>query len=159
MDPLRRYRACECPVHRIRCRTAVVLKRGSALLPSLPVSLCTRNIASHCGSVFRCVGKQLIYVAILSLFIIYIYAVASFAVLRVFFDRNDGLFCETLGQCYATSIRHGLLATLGDVSHEHYMTTVSVLNGPFLILNQFIFNWRSHRHAKYTTNTEIQISK
>eukprot|EP00117_Sycon_ciliatum_P048000 scpid3078/ scgid34229/ Inositol 1,4,5-trisphosphate receptor type 1; IP3 receptor isoform 1; Type 1 inositol 1,4,5-trisphosphate receptor len=71
-------------------------------------------------------GRQLIYVTILALFIIYIYAVASFAALRIFFDRDEGLFCETLGECYATSIRFGLLATLGDVIPGHNYTFQAV---------------------------------
>ena len=63
-------------------------------------------------------GRSLLWVTVLGFFIIYIYSVASFAVLRIFFDRNEGLFCETLGQCLLTNIKHGLLSTLGDVSEN-----------------------------------------
>lgn len=44
------------------------------------------------------------------LIIIYIYAVISFAFLRRSFDRNEGLFCESLGQCFITSLKFGLLS-------------------------------------------------
>ena len=42
--------------------------------------------------------------------IIYVYTVISFAFLRESFHRDEGLFCENLGQCFVTSLKFGLLS-------------------------------------------------
>ena len=71
-------------------------------------------------------ASQLVTVFVLGFFIIFIYAVISFAFFHGYFDARDDLFCETLAQCFVTLIREGLLGTLGSVSfissskhHEH----------------------------------------
>ena len=68
-------------------------------------------------------GKSLLWVAALGLVILYIYAVVSFAFIHESFlapDNNDAtLFCSTLYECFASTIRYGLLENLGLV---HYYT-------------------------------------
>lgn len=58
---------------------------------------------------------QLVSVFLLIFAIVYIYAVISFALLHDFFRRNDGQFCDNLGECFVTVLRGGLLDTLGGV--------------------------------------------
>ena len=61
--------------------------------------------------------EQLIFIGLLTLAILFIYAVFSFAFMRNFFDTADSnLFCQTLWQCYVTVIREGLLNSFGGVS-------------------------------------------
>jgi inositol 1,4,5-triphosphate receptor type 1 len=55
-------------------------------------------------------GKSLLWVAALMIVIIYVYAIVSFAFLRRSFDRDEGLFCENLGQCFVTALKFGLLS-------------------------------------------------
>ena len=61
-------------------------------------------------------GISLLYVALLLVIIIYIYALAGFAYYREFYDREEGNFCYTMAQCFFTSLRLGLLSGggLGD---------------------------------------------
>jgi len=61
-------------------------------------------------------GVSLLYVALLLMIIIYIYALAGFAYYREFYDREEGNFCYTMVQCFFTSLRLGLLSGggLGD---------------------------------------------
>ena len=58
--------------------------------------------------------------AILGLVVLYIYSIISFAFLHESFlapDNNDGdLFCDTLYQCFFSTIRYGLIDNLGLVS-------------------------------------------
>ena len=64
-------------------------------------------------------GKSLLWVAILGLVVLYIYAVVSFVFLHESFlapDNNDAtLFCSTLYECFASTIRYGLIENLGLV--------------------------------------------
>ncbi|XP_065834186.1 inositol 1,4,5-trisphosphate receptor type 3-like isoform X2 [Oscarella lobularis] len=55
-------------------------------------------------------GVSLLWVAAMMLIIIYVYSVVAFAFLRQSFDRNEGLYCENLGQCFVTSLKFGLLS-------------------------------------------------
>ena len=67
--------------------------------------------------IFSYLVEQLIYIGLLTLAILFIYAVFSFALMRNFFDTADNnLFCDSLWQCYVTVIREGLLNTFGGVS-------------------------------------------
>ena len=65
------------------------------------------------------IGLSLIWVAILGVIVLFIYAVVSFAFLHESFqaeNNNDGdLFCSTLYECFASTIRYGLLDNLGLV--------------------------------------------
>ncbi len=61
------------------------------------------------------VGRSLLWVAILGLIIIYIYALIGFAFLRDVFHDN-ALFCTSMWECFCTMIREGLLYGLTEVS-------------------------------------------
>ena len=65
---------------------------------------------SHNISIFP-TGKSLLWVAILLLIIIYIYAVISFSLLRIEFSDPDAenVFCETLDECFVSVLRFGLI--------------------------------------------------
>ena len=63
--------------------------------------------------------------AALGLVVLYIYAVVSFAFLHEAFEAPDNenadLFCHTLYECFASTIRYGLIDSIGDVnSHNNY---------------------------------------
>ena len=63
-------------------------------------------------------GISLLWVAALGLVVLYIYAVVSFAFLHESFEAPDSevpLFCSTLYECFATTIRYGLIDHLGLV--------------------------------------------
>ena len=61
-------------------------------------------------------AKQLIYVALIGLAVILIFAVIAFAFLHDYMDDNENLFCSTLFECFITVSREGLLNTIGIVS-------------------------------------------
>ena len=67
-------------------------------------------------------GVALLWVAALGGVVLYIYAVISFAFLHesadneADSDRENDLFCDTLGQCFITVIRYGLIDNLGLVN-------------------------------------------
>ena len=62
-------------------------------------------------------GISLLWVAALGGVVLYIYAVISFAFLHESVnDLGDNkLYCDTLGQCFITVIRWGLIGNLGLV--------------------------------------------
>jgi len=60
-------------------------------------------------------GPSLIWVGILGLVILYIYALAGFAYLRDVFDPNNQVYCASLSQCFMSVIRYGLI---GDYDEE-----------------------------------------
>ena len=64
-------------------------------------------------------GKSLLWVAALGVVVLYIYAVVSFAFLHEAFEAPDNddatLFCSTLYECFASTIRYGLIDNLGLV--------------------------------------------
>ena len=65
------------------------------------------------------VGISLIWVAVLGVIVLYIYAVISFAFLQNHFTQTNTqtpLFCANLGQCMFTVLRYGLTENLGLVS-------------------------------------------
>ena len=62
-------------------------------------------------------GKSLLWVALLILAILFIYAVVSFVFLHESVnDRAESSFCESLGECFITVIRIGLIESFGSVS-------------------------------------------
>ena len=79
------------------------------LLPMVLILLCSLS------------GIVLLWVAALGGVVLYIYAVISFAFLHESADneadsnRDNDLFCDTLGQCFITVIRYGLIDNLGLV--------------------------------------------
>ena len=54
-------------------------------------------------------GKSLVWVAVLLLIILYVYAVFSFEILRPPIDSTENMFCETLGSCLVSILRFGLV--------------------------------------------------
>lgn len=65
------------------------------------------------------VGVSLLWVAILGLIVIYIYALVGFSLLRAYFSPGEYLYCSTLWQCTVTVIRYGLIGDMFDVSIKH----------------------------------------
>ncbi|CAC5357472.1 unnamed protein product [Mytilus coruscus] len=59
-------------------------------------------------------GWSLLWVAILGLIVIYIYALIGFSLLRSFFDPSNYLYCHTLWQCTITVVRYGLIGDMFD---------------------------------------------
>ncbi|XP_076109900.1 inositol 1,4,5-trisphosphate-gated calcium channel ITPR2-like isoform X1 [Mytilus galloprovincialis] len=59
-------------------------------------------------------GWSLLWVAILGLIVIYIYALIGFSLLRSFFDPTNYLYCHTLWQCTITVVRYGLIGDMFD---------------------------------------------
>ena len=57
-------------------------------------------------------GRSLLWVAILGLVFIYIYALIAFAFLRDMFDPHAGTFCSSLMQCCLTVLRYGVVGDL-----------------------------------------------
>ena len=82
------------------------------IVRKIPGMFCFRKLCL----LLWCPALQLLIVFLLGQSIIFMYAVISFAFLHGYFDAEDGLFCETLAQCFATVMREGLLDTLGTVS-------------------------------------------
>jgi len=52
-------------------------------------------------------GKTLLWVALLTLIIIYIYSLIAYAFYRETYDPNDGLLCSTLFECLLTTLNFG----------------------------------------------------
>ena len=60
-------------------------------------------------------GASLLWVAIMGVIIIYIYALIAFAFFRPLFNPEAELYCNTLGQCTVTLLRYGGAGKLTDV--------------------------------------------
>ncbi|XP_035825085.1 inositol 1,4,5-trisphosphate receptor type 3 isoform X3 [Aplysia californica] len=70
------------------------------------------------GGVIKAVtqnGMSLLWVAVLGLIFIYIYALVGFAIFRAHFAPGNYLYCSTLWECTVTVIRYGLI---GDMFEE-----------------------------------------
>ncbi|XP_070537450.1 LOW QUALITY PROTEIN: inositol 1,4,5-trisphosphate-gated calcium channel ITPR3-like [Ptychodera flava] len=59
-------------------------------------------------------GLSLLWVFLFGVIIIYIYTVIGFAFLRSHFDNDNGLYCDTMFQCFVTCIRFGLIDGLQE---------------------------------------------
>lgn len=59
-------------------------------------------------------GIALLWVAGLGGVVLYIYAVISFAFLHESFNTQD-LYCDSLGECFISVVRFGLIDNLGLV--------------------------------------------
>lgn len=64
-------------------------------------------------------GIALLWVAGLGGVVLYIYAVISFAFLHESFNPKANLYCESLGECFITVVRYGLIDNLGLVGPLH----------------------------------------
>ena len=74
-----------------------------------------------------CAGVSLLWVAVLGGIVLYIYAVISFAFLHesVNDEGENALFCDTLGQCFISVVRWGLIDNLGLVGLSLYILLYS----------------------------------
>ena len=82
-------------------------------------------------------GVSLLWVAILGLIVIYIYALIGFAALRAFFAPGEYLYCSTLWQCTVTVIRYGLIGDMFDVSIQISVKTTVFYKTFLLTLDCF----------------------
>ncbi len=66
---------------------------------------------------FSIAGRTLLWVAILGIAIVYIFALAAFALLRGHMDPDgeQSLYCQSLWQCLVTMIRYGFIGELFEV--------------------------------------------
>lgn len=66
-------------------------------------------------------GIALLWVAGLGGVVLYIYAVISFAFLHESFNTkgDDPLYCDSLGECFISVVRWGLIDNLGLVGPLH----------------------------------------
>lgn len=56
------------------------------------------------------IGLSLFWVAVLLLAILFIFSVVTFAVyFDEFTDAENGLFCQTMEECFVTVLRFGLI--------------------------------------------------
>jgi inositol 1,4,5-triphosphate receptor type 1 len=80
-------------------------------------------------------GVTLLYVAGLLMVIIYIYTLVVFATMRLEMDRDEGLFCTNMLECFLTSVKLGLLSGggLGEAipPHLHEYTGIWWVVGRF----------------------------
>lgn len=100
-------------------------------------------------------GKSLIWVAVLGVIVLFIYAVVSFAFLSEAFrasNNSDGdLFCTTLYECFISTIRYGLIDNLGLVTiipHVQLKQTASQSFPPVINSCLRLFHW-CLQHLKY----------
>ena len=102
-------------------------------------SLCLLHIVKGNASLYNVIeavrrpAKSLLYVFALMMIFIYIYALVAFMLYRENFDNDSGAYCNDLFQCFATSLRLGLLSGggigegLGLEPYEFYESN----RGPF----------------------------
>lgn len=64
-------------------------------------------------------GLSLLLVALLGAIVMVIYSVFSFVFLREFFyvSSDSYLYCDTVGECFFTVLKYGLLDNIGIVSY------------------------------------------
>ncbi|XP_019850747.1 PREDICTED: inositol 1,4,5-trisphosphate receptor type 3-like isoform X1 [Amphimedon queenslandica] len=76
---------------------------------------------------------QLLIIFALGIVFIYIYAVASFALISNYFSEEKDEFCNNVFQCFVTILRVGLLNTLGSAldvrPSEEYQPNFSLVGG------------------------------
>lgn len=60
-------------------------------------------------------GYSLLWVGILGIIVIYIYALVGFALFRTSFNPDNDLYCASLWQCTVTVIRYGLIGDMFQV--------------------------------------------
>lgn len=67
---------------------------------------------------------SLLWVAVLGLVVIYVYALIGFALFRASFDPEGNMYCDTLFRCTVTVLRFGLIGDMFEVGSD--FTEVSV---------------------------------
>ena len=68
------------------------------------------------AAVFLWTGRSLLWVAVLGVIWLYIYALVGFGFFRSVFDPQNELYCASLLQCTVTIIRYGLVGDIDEVS-------------------------------------------
>ena len=68
------------------------------------------------AAVFLWTGRSLLWVAVLGVIWLYIYALVGFGFFRSVFDPKNELSCASLLQCTVTIIRYGLVGDIDEVS-------------------------------------------
>lgn len=66
-------------------------------------------------------GKSLLWVAVLGLVIIYVYALMSFALFRDVFTPSEYKYCATLWECTVTVSRYGILGDYDQVRSSKWL--------------------------------------
>ena len=61
-------------------------------------------------------GRSLLWVAVLGVIWLYIYALVGFGFFRPVFDPQNELYCASLLQCTVTIIRYGPVGDIDEVS-------------------------------------------
>ena len=74
-----------------------------------------KSIIEYNCSIFLTTGRSLIWVAILGMIIIYIYALVGFAFFRPVFKDDEEQYCNTLYECTVTVIRYGVVGDISEV--------------------------------------------
>ncbi|KAK2191286.1 hypothetical protein NP493_56g07009 [Ridgeia piscesae] len=62
-------------------------------------------------------GMSLVWVTIYGVFIIYIYGLVGFAFYRPYFDKEMGLYCDTIYECVLTLAHWGIVDSAANVVH------------------------------------------
>ena len=60
-------------------------------------------------------GMSLIWVTIYGVFIIYIYGLVGFVFYRPYFDKDMGLYCDTIYECVLTLAHWGIVDSAANV--------------------------------------------
>ncbi|XP_064599288.1 inositol 1,4,5-trisphosphate receptor type 1-like [Liolophura sinensis] len=60
-------------------------------------------------------GMSLLWVAVLGLVVIYVYALIGFALFRASFDPEGNMYCDTLFRCTVTVLRFGLIGDMFEM--------------------------------------------
>lgn len=72
-------------------------------------------------------GPSLVWVAILGLIFLYLYALVGFGLFRASFDNSNDMYCKTLYQCAVTIIRYGLVGDIDEVSAVDSITSDKII--------------------------------
>ena len=83
-------------------------------------------------------GVTLLYVAALLMVIIYIYTLVVFATMRMEMDRDEGLFCTNMLECFLTSVKLGLLS--GGGLGEAIPPNLHEYTGIWWVVGRFTFD-------------------
>ena len=84
---------------------------------------CIQSITEH--------WRSLLAVTAFGVVLIYLFSLLGFAFFRRDYDPNDGMYCHTLGDCFAATLKNGLLAGggMGDVLVPEVYSGTSIFTG------------------------------
>ncbi len=83
-----------------------------------------QSISLNLPNILYISGASLIWVAILGLVVLYIYALVAFAFFRASFDQENLQYCHTLYECVITIIRFGLVGDIDEVQTYSYSYSI-----------------------------------